>query len=45
MAGAMATEIGIPFAGVQVLCGGASGVASEVWYSLLEIEIRVEIET
>ena len=23
--------IGIPFAGVQVLCGGASGVASEVW--------------
>ena len=30
-AGAMATEIGIPFAGVQVLCGGASGVASEVW--------------
>ena len=30
-AGAMATEIDIPFAGVQVLCGGASGVASEVW--------------
>ena len=30
-AGAMANEIGIPFAGVQVLCGGASGVASEVW--------------
>ena len=30
-AGAMATEIVIPFAGVQVLCGGASGVASEVW--------------
>ena len=30
-AGAMATEIGIPFAGVQVTCGGASGVASEVW--------------
>ena len=29
--GAMANEIGIPFAGVQVLCGGASGVASEVW--------------
>ena len=28
---AMANEIGIPFAGVQVLCGGASGVASEVW--------------
>ena len=27
----MASEIGIPFAGVQVLCGGASGVASEVW--------------
>ena len=27
----MANEIGIPFAGVQVLCGGASGVASEVW--------------
>ena len=27
----MATEIGIPFAGVQVPCGGASGVASEVW--------------
>jgi len=27
----MATEIGIPFAGVQVLCGGASGVASELW--------------
>ena len=24
---AMATEIGIPFAGVQVLCGGPSGVA------------------
>ena len=21
----------IPFAGVQVLCGGASGVASEIW--------------
>ena len=31
MAGAMVTEIGIPFAGVQVLCGGASGAASEVW--------------
>ena len=30
-ASAMANEIGIPFAGVQVLCGGASGVASEVW--------------
>ena len=30
-AGAMANEIGIPFAGVQVLCGGASGVASDVW--------------
>ena len=30
-AGAMATEIGIPFAGGQVLCGGASGVANEVW--------------
>ena len=30
-AGAMATEIGLPFAGEQVLCGGASGVASEVW--------------
>ena len=30
-AGAMANEIGIPFAGVQVMCGGASGVASEVW--------------
>ena len=30
-AGAMENEIGIPFAGVQVLCGGASGVASEVW--------------
>ena len=30
-AGAMATEIGIPFARVHVLCGGASGVASEVW--------------
>ena len=29
--GVMATEIGIPFAGVQVLCGGASGVANEVW--------------
>ena len=29
--GAMANEIGISFAGVQVLCGGASGVASEVW--------------
>ena len=27
----MANEIGIPFARVQVLCGGASGVASEVW--------------
>ena len=27
----MASEIGIPFAGVQVLCGEASGVASEVW--------------
>ena len=30
-AGAMATEIGIPFGGVQVLCVGASGVSSEVW--------------
>ena len=30
-AGAMANEIGIPFARVQVLCAGASGVASEVW--------------
>ena len=30
-AGAMATKIDIPFAGVQVLCGAASGVASEVW--------------
>ena len=30
-ASAMANEIGIPFAGVQVLCGGASGVSSEVW--------------
>ena len=30
-AGAVANEIGIPFARVQVLCGGASGVASEVW--------------
>ena len=30
-AGAMPTEIDIPFAGVQVMCGGASGVASEVW--------------
>ena len=29
--GAMANEISIPFARVQVLCGGASGVASEVW--------------
>ena len=29
-AGAMATEIGIPFVGVQVLCGGASSVSSEV---------------
>ena len=29
-AGAIANEIGIPFAGVQVLCGGANGVASEV---------------
>ena len=29
--GAMATEIAIPFARVQVLCGGASDVASEVW--------------
>ena len=27
----MANEIGIPFAGVQVLCGGASRVAGEVW--------------
>ena len=27
----MANEIGIPFVGVQVLCSGASGVASEVW--------------
>ena len=24
-------RLSIPFAGVQVLCGGASGVASEVW--------------
>ena len=31
MAGAMANEIGIPFAGVQVLRGGVSGVDSEVW--------------
>ena len=30
-AGAMENEIGIPFAGVQVLCGAASCVASEVW--------------
>ena len=30
-AGVMATEIGIPFDGVQVLSGGASGEASEVW--------------
>ena len=30
----------IPFAGVQVLCGGASGVASEVWDSLLESVLR-----
>mgnify|MGYP005838636915 CR=1 FL=1 len=29
--GAMATEIGIPFAGVWVLCGGASIMANEVW--------------
>ena len=29
--GAMTTEIGIPIAGVQVLCCAASGVASEVW--------------
>ena len=29
--GAMGNEIDIPFAGLQVLCGGASGVASEVW--------------
>ena len=36
MAGAMATEIGIPFAGVQVLYGGASGVAVKYGYSLLE---------
>jgi hypothetical protein len=31
IASAMANEISIPFDGVQVLCGGASGVASEVW--------------
>ena len=31
MTGAMATEIGIPFAGGQVMWAGASGVASEVW--------------
>ena len=31
MAGAMATDIGIPFSRVQVLCGWASGVANEVW--------------
>ena len=36
----LATEIGIPFAGVQVLCDGASGVVSEVWYSLLESALR-----
>ena len=30
-AGAMENEIDIPLDGVQVLCGGASGVASEVW--------------
>ena len=29
--GAMANEISIPFARVQVLCDGASGVANEVW--------------
>ena len=29
--GAMAAEISIPFTGVQILSGGASGVASEVW--------------
>ena len=40
IAGAMANEIGIPFLGVQVLCGGAIGVASEVWYSLLESVLR-----
>ena len=31
MTDAMTTEIGIPFGRVHVLCGGASGVASEVW--------------
>ena len=36
-AGAMANEIGIPFAGVQVLCGGASGVASEVWLQFVGV--------
>ena len=30
-AGAMATEVGIPFAGVKVLCGEASCVGSDVW--------------
>ena len=30
-ASAMANEIGIHVAGGQVLCDGASGVASEVW--------------
>jgi hypothetical protein len=39
-ASAMANEIDIPFVGVQVLCGGASGVASEVWYSPLESVLR-----
>ena len=39
-AGAMATEIGIPFAGMQVLCGGASGVPVKYVYSLLEAVLR-----
>ena len=39
-AGAMTNEIGIPFAGVQVLCGGASGVLVKYGYSLLESVLR-----
>ena len=38
--GAMATEIGIPSAVVQVLCGGVSGVPVKYVYSLLESVLR-----
>ena len=39
-AGAMANEIGIPFAGVQVLCGGLVVWPVRYGYSLLESVLR-----